>query len=71
MTTLATSNRTRVCRHFGGWRQAMRAAGFEPIKAESWSKQRIVERLRAWAERSDDTDLGTSEGEGLPGCWPA
>ncbi|TWU38670.1 hypothetical protein Q31b_37480 [Novipirellula aureliae] len=50
-----------ACRHFGGWRNAMRVAGFEPIKAERWSKQRIIERLRAWAERPDDTDLGTSD----------
>ena len=50
-----------ACLHFGGWRPAMRVAGFEPIKAERWSKQRIIERLRAWAERSGDTDLGASD----------
>lgn len=50
-----------ACLHFGGWRNAMRVAGFEPIKAERWTKQRIIGRLRAWAERSGETDLGTSD----------
>ena len=49
------------CLHLGSWRTAVRIAGFEPIKAERWSKQRIIDRLRAWRERTDDTVLAVSD----------
>lgn len=43
--------------HFGGWANAMRAAGFEPIPRERWSKNRVLERLRVWAERYGGSNL--------------
>lgn len=38
-------------RWFGSWAEAMHAAGFEPIERESWTRQRVIERLQAWDER--------------------
>ncbi|WP_442511732.1 hypothetical protein SH528x_003445 [Novipirellula sp. SH528] len=46
---------------FGSWEQAMRAADFEPIRRERWTKQRVIERLRAWRERTRDTNLSIAE----------
>lgn len=47
--------------HWGGWRAAVKAAGFKPTKGERWSKQRVIERLQAWSERSQDTYLQRSD----------
>jgi hypothetical protein len=38
-------------RYFGSWENAMRAAGFDPIHRQRWSKRRVIERLQAWGER--------------------
>ena len=46
---------------FGSWGDAMKAAGFEPIKREQWTKQRVIERLRAWDERARTAEISTSE----------
>jgi hypothetical protein len=46
---------------FGGWQQAMRAAGFEPIRRQRWTRQGVVERIQAWHQRTLDTSLSTSD----------
>ena len=46
---------------FGSWTKAMQAAGFEPIRRERWSEQRVIERLRAWRQRTHETNLTLSE----------
>jgi hypothetical protein len=46
---------------FGSWESAMRAAGFEPIRRERWSQQRVIERLQVWRRRTRETNLSTSE----------
>ncbi|TWU39375.1 hypothetical protein [Novipirellula artificiosorum] len=46
---------------FGNWGTALEAAGFEPIHRERWTQQRVIERLKAWRERSTDTSLCESE----------
>lgn len=43
--------------HFGGWENAMLAAGFEPRPRERWSKRRVLERLQVWDERCGGTNL--------------
>lgn len=55
--------------HFGNWRNAMQAAGFEPINAERWDRQRLIERLRAWHERSDATSLKDSDPRLSAACY--
>ena len=47
--------------HWGNWRTAVKAAGFKPTKGERWSKQRVIERLRAWHKRSDGTGLKNTD----------
>ena len=44
-------------RYFGSWSNAMRAASFEPIHRERWSKDRVIERLQAWAARGEIRQL--------------
>ncbi len=45
---------------FGNWEPAMVAAGFDPIRRERWSKQRVIERLQVWRERTRETNLRQS-----------
>lgn len=35
-------------RYFGGWSNALQAAGFRPAKVAKWSRELVVERLVAW-----------------------
>jgi hypothetical protein len=46
---------------FGNWEPAMLAAGFEPIRRERWSRQRVIERLQTWRQRTRETNLRESE----------
>jgi len=46
---------------FGNWEPAMLAAGFDPIRRERWSRQRVIERLQTWRKRTRDTNLRESE----------
>lgn len=46
---------------YGGWQQAMQAAGFEPIRRQRWTRQSVIQRLQAWHQRTLDTSLSTSE----------
>ena len=48
-------------RWFGSWADAMKTAGFEPIERERWTRQRVIERLRAWDERARTAEISTSE----------
>jgi len=43
--------------HFGGWGNAIRAAGFQPPPRERWSKKRVLERLHAWHEHCGASNL--------------
>ena len=47
--------------HWGSWRSAVKAAGFKPTKGERWSKQRVIERLQAWDERTVAACLNQSD----------
>ncbi len=40
---------------------AMLVAGFEPIRRERWSRQRVIERLQAWRDRTRETNLRESD----------
>lgn len=55
--------------YFGNWQSALVAAGFEPARKERWTKQRVVERLRAWHERTDATNLKDSDERLSAACY--
>ena len=44
-------------KYFGGWYAAVRAAGLEPQVRQTWSKERVIEALRAW-QRTHGTVRG-------------
>ena len=38
---------------FGNWQNALKAAGFQTKPRRRWSKERIIQELRAWYDRSE------------------
>jgi hypothetical protein len=60
-------------KHFGSWRQAIIAAGFEPAR-EAWTAERIVRRIRGWHDqgvpvRSQQNPRLTAAAIRLFGSW--
>ena len=55
--------------YFGNWQAALEAAGFEPARKERWTKQRVIDRLRAWHERTDATNLKDSDERLSAACY--
>lgn len=44
---------------FGNWKEAMLAAGFQPIPRERWTRQKIIDRLQAWKREYIDGTVRT------------
>jgi hypothetical protein len=54
-----------ACKHFGGWTNALRAAGIEPRSTRRWTKQAVLQAIRARHQQGLPLDKAWIDSQGL------